>query len=213
MKPLKKKYNLIIYLFTTCHTNRCNYRWINGCDVANRINGVPRPTYWGYCCRYQLWRDADADAVVCAGVKTCAGTASSPIVKRHLPQMWKQGSSQNVHVSISIKWQSSVSHGGPMMESIRRWSVDHATTSSQNKSNPHDSTCGITYFTRSHYSNRWLWCCGGWWITWSEPIQISDRFIALLLKSPCGLLCLQRSQAYKISSEILVIPLEKAQNK
>lgn len=197
MKPLKKKYNLIIYLFTTCHTNRCNYRWINGCDVANRINGVPRPTYWGYCCRYQLWRDADADAVVCAGVKTCAGTASSPIVKRHLPQMWKQGSSQNVHVSISIKWQSSVSHGGPMMESIRRWSVDHATTSSQNKSNPHDSTCGITYFTRtiqiggygaavvggSPGQNRFKFLIGLLLYYWNPHVASSDCSAARLTRS------------------------------
>lgn len=116
-------------------------RSINGCDVANRINGVPRPTYWGYCCRYQLHKDADA--VVCAGVKSCAGTASSPIVKRNLPQMWKQGSSLHMCACVYLKWQSSVSHGGSMIESISRWSIDHATASSQN---PHYSACRITYF-------------------------------------------------------------------
>lgn len=108
--------------------------------MANRINGVPRPAYWGYCCRYQLYRDADA--VVCAGVKTCASTASSPIVKRNLPQMWKQGSSLHMCACAYLKWQSSVSHGGSMIESISRWSIDHATASSQN---PHYSACRITY--------------------------------------------------------------------
>lgn len=56
--------------------------------------------------------------------------------------------------------------------------------------------------------------CGGWWINSSELIEIGDRRIVLLLKIPCGLLLrLQRSPTYKISSEILVIPLERAQNK
>lgn len=55
--------------------------------------------------------------------------------------------------------------------------------------------------------------CGGCWINSSELIEIGDRWIVLLLKIPCGLLRLQRSPTYKISSEILLIPLEKAQNK
>lgn len=55
--------------------------------------------------------------------------------------------------------------------------------------------------------------CGGWWISSSGLIEIGDRCIVLLLKIPCGLLRLQRRPTYKISSEILVIPLEKAQNK
>lgn len=146
---IKKK--LFIYLFiTTCHTSRCDYRSINSCDVANRINGVPRPTYWGYCCRYELY--GDADAVVCAGVKSCAGTESSPIVKCNLAQMWKQGSSLHMCAYAYLKWQLSVSHGGSMIESISRWSIDHATACSQNA---HYSARRITYFTSNIEIGGW----------------------------------------------------------
>lgn len=80
----------------------------------------------------------------CAGVKTCAGTASSPIVKRNPPQMWKGGGGSSLHMCAwaCLKWQVSFSRGGSMIESISHWSIDHATVSSQN---PYDPPCRTTY--------------------------------------------------------------------
>lgn len=56
------------------HTNRRDYRSIKGWDVANRINGVPRPTLLGASMPICALIDG---AVARASVKTCACTASS----------------------------------------------------------------------------------------------------------------------------------------